>query len=412
MERLPLRRIAAFGFIPALAAIAPVIAIPVIVTQLGAHGWSALAIGQSVGGIAAVVVQFAWPTLGPAAIAGGVPATRWHEFARSLRVRLALFALIAAPAWFVAAALSPGPYASAAGLSAIAFSTYGLTPSWYFVGTGRASGVAAYETLPRLITTLLAIAILAVTASPYIYPICVLVGAAFGLAGAWIRIRKGTTAGGDAQPWPRASLMPHASLTLSGLVTSGYSIGSTAIVASVATSVPVVAAFAAVFRIQYLSRTPAMTLTTALQGWVAEGQAKHKRMKTALVTMAFLGVAVGLGISLVLGPVLRILFPGTSAVTPLTSVFCGLAVFAHAISSSTSAHVLIPSGRAHLVSVSTGIAGCLGVPLLLILTPLYGVDGAMAALLAAEALVVVVQLPAALGVVSHPDVALSDANVT
>jgi O-antigen/teichoic acid export membrane protein len=403
MERLPMRRVAAFGFLPVLAGIAPILVIPAIAAQLGEQGWSAIAVGQSVGQVGAILSAFAWPVVGPALVAGSSPQDQWHEFSRSIRVRTLLFLISALPLWWIATTLSPGVHSAAAGLSAIAFCAYGLGPGWYFVGVGQAGGVAAFETIPRLISTLVAIGLLFLTGSQFAYPACVLAGSLLGSIAAVWHLRRRRLPADDPTPaaTPESrSLWGQTSLTASGLITSGYTVASTAIVSAVAPGVSVVAAFAAVFRIQAMARIPAQTLGTSLQGWVAEGRSPSQRMKAALAWMIGLGLVVGTGVALLLPLALQILFLGTVSTTPFVSLLCGLLVLAHATSLSTSIHALIPTGRAHLVSVATVIASFVGVPLLLWLTPAYGVDGAVTALLVAEALVVAIELPVTMKIIA------------
>jgi O-antigen/teichoic acid export membrane protein len=379
--------------------------IPAIAAQLGEQGWSAIAVGQSVGQVGAILSAFAWPVIGPALVAGRPPEAQWREFSRSMRVRTLLFVISVIPLWWIATTLSPGVHSDAAGLSAIAFCAYGLGPGWYFVGVGQAGGVAAFETIPRLLSTLVAIAILILTGSQLAYPACVLAGSLLGsIAAAWhLRRRRGTADSPELTsklPKPR-SLWTQVSLTASGLVTSGYTVASTAIVSAVAPGVSIVAAFAAVFRVQAMARIPPQTLATSLQGWVAEGRSPSQRMKAALAWMIALGLFGGACVALLLPLILRILFLGAVSTTPFVSLVCGLLVLAYSTSLSTSVHVLIPTGRAHLVAVATVLASCVGVPLLLWLTPAYGVEGAMLALLIAEALVVAIELPATVRIITR-----------
>lgn len=401
-DRLPRRRIVSFGLLPVLAGVAPVLVLPVIAARLEKEGWAAIAVGQSVGLVGAILVAFAWPVLGPAAVAGRTSDLQWRELWRSLRVRSALFLLVIVPAWAIAAALSPGPFSDAAGLTAVAFCAYGLASGWFFIGTGQAGGVAAFEAVPRLVGTMAAIPILWFTANPLAYPACILVGSLAGSIGAaWRVSRRTKRSSEDELPKQGASRsLQHLSLTLSGLVTSGYTVGSTAIVSALAPNVWVIAAFAGVFRIQAMARIPAQTIAGALQGWVSEGGTPAKRMRLALAAMVGIGAVVGLSVAVLLPLTLDILFLGSVSATPLASALCGLLVFAHATSLSASVHVLVPAGRVHLISLATVLGSCLGVPLLLWLTPRFGVEGAVVSLLAAEALVVAIELPAALQVIS------------
>ena len=63
------RRIVAFAGVPFLALLAPFIFLPVLSRLAGVDAWVAIALGQSVGGLAALVAGVGYATLAPPAVA-------------------------------------------------------------------------------------------------------------------------------------------------------------------------------------------------------------------------------------------------------------------------------------------------------------------------------------------------------
>ena len=65
-----------YVLVPAMGALIPLLAVPVVTGTFGATAFAALAIGQSVGAAAAVVVDLGWSLNGPQAVARSGPGAR------------------------------------------------------------------------------------------------------------------------------------------------------------------------------------------------------------------------------------------------------------------------------------------------------------------------------------------------
>src|SRR5690606_39093593 len=63
------RRILAFAGVPFLSLLAPFLFLPVLARLAGADAWVAIALGQSVGGFAALIGGVGYPTLAPPQVA-------------------------------------------------------------------------------------------------------------------------------------------------------------------------------------------------------------------------------------------------------------------------------------------------------------------------------------------------------
>jgi hypothetical protein len=59
-----LRRLLGFGLVPALSMLSSILLLPIISLKIGPSGWTAVAVGQSIGAIFSSVVSLAWGVIG------------------------------------------------------------------------------------------------------------------------------------------------------------------------------------------------------------------------------------------------------------------------------------------------------------------------------------------------------------
>lgn len=395
---IPFGRIVRFAAIPLVAAIAPILILPVISRFLGPEEWAALAVGQSVGQIASGVVLFGWGTIGPTKVAMLPPDRRWISMVSSLRTRIPIFVVCVIVAPLVSLHLVATNSAFIAGLTAIAFCSLGLSPAWYYVGVGSSAGVLLFDTVPRLLSYILAAVLLALTRIDWVYPAAILMGSAVGGIASFCvgRLRYPASKGdGVSSVRERADIPKHALLTTSALVASLYTVGSTAVSSLALSGSAALGLFAAITRLGTMAQSPATTLGTALQGWAVEGENSSSRKQSAMLIMMGEGILVGILVAIGLPYAVNVLFLGTFHVSWLSALFCGVAVACHAMSLGLALLVLIPDGQERAVSWATIVASLVGAPCLLVLPRLFGVDGAVGAVAIAQAVVVIIELPVA-----------------
>jgi hypothetical protein len=131
-----LRRILAFAGLSFLSLITPFLFLPILARVAGAEAWLAIAIGQSIGAFAALVVALGYNTIGPTTVALEPAPTRPAILERSIRPRLALFVPASAVAATLAALVAPGDYRLDTALMAVVLTMSGLSSSWYMIGLG------------------------------------------------------------------------------------------------------------------------------------------------------------------------------------------------------------------------------------------------------------------------------------
>ena len=182
------RRILGFAAIPFLSLLAPFLFLPVLARIAGADAWVAIALGQSVGGFAALIVSLGYPTLAPPQVATADPERRRRILATSLHARVPLFVVACIGAVFVASLIAPDSHRVEAGLMAGVFSLAGLASTWYWIGVGRALPILWTEVVPRMVATLAATGILLAGGPVIWYPILLGIAMLAGPAAVAVRV--------------------------------------------------------------------------------------------------------------------------------------------------------------------------------------------------------------------------------
>lgn len=375
--------------VPAVSAAAPLAVIPAVTSRFGASGWSAVAVGMSVGIAAAVVGELGWSIVGPLRIARD-PAARAAVFARATASKLVVTAVLL-PVVVTVTATVVERHVLAAVLVAVGVALGALSPTWYFVGLGRPGRIVLTEALPRVV--------LAVAAA-----VAVWAGAPLEVYGACLVLAVVATAlltplVDDAARFPSARafaqvplvVREQAVLVLGRAVTTTYKSLPVALLG--VTAPASVAAFAAADRplrmgLQVLSAVP-----DRLQTWVGTPDAELARRRSVVS----FGMNVGLGA--VAGTVFAVAMPAVSAWLFAGAVHVdrdlaawGGALVAVICSSRGAGLALVSAGRHAHTTTAAIAAAVVGVPGVLAAGAAAGATGAVAALVLAEGVGLVVQL--------------------
>src|SRR5690606_35063781 len=114
-----------FAGLPFLSLVTPFLFLPILARIAGPDAWLAIAVGQSVGGFAALFVSLGYNTVGPTVVA--LATDRPAVLQRSILPRLVLFVPSAVVAVAVAVVVAPGSHRLEAGIMALALTLAGLS---------------------------------------------------------------------------------------------------------------------------------------------------------------------------------------------------------------------------------------------------------------------------------------------
>lgn len=162
--------------VPVLNAVSPLIALPAITSTHGAGAWAAIAIGQSLGSTAGVLIELGWGLSGSQRVARMSARNRGRVFATSLVTKGIVAVPVLALALPIAFVLTPA-FGGIAALIALASGLAALGAGWIFIGMMRPRLFLVTEVLPR--TVLVAASAVAISAGlPLVlYPLALLVAA-------------------------------------------------------------------------------------------------------------------------------------------------------------------------------------------------------------------------------------------
>ena len=161
--KLPVRALRAgrslLGYFLGTAAIGllTLLLVPAYVLSAGASAWGAIAVSQSLGALAAVIVGWGWPLDGPVKIARHPPASVPSFYFYTVRFRLTAIAATTFLGVPLAITMTGVSSAALAAASFLSTATIGLTSRWLFVGLGKPYTLLLLELTTRVLSMIVAV---------------------------------------------------------------------------------------------------------------------------------------------------------------------------------------------------------------------------------------------------------------
>ncbi len=379
----------------ALGGVTSLLAIPVIISVVGAATWGSLAVAQAIGAIFAVGVGFGWGIIGPAQVAGLTASARGQFFKDSLVSRVLLFAC-ALPAYIVTVLVVLGTRADIGAFLIGGISTVlvAVGSGWFFVGEAQPARLLANESVPRALGTIAGAALLFVTHSLVLFVVVQLVGIliSIGMTTRSInaRHRDGALNLSVRQGFTRLKAS-YASMVTAGTAALYVNVPLIVVSAVVPLATPVYAAAEKIQRFALLAMSP---FTQVVQGYIPNAD-DVAGIRQRIVRSV--GVALGFGVALaaVLGALLpwgaNIITAGKVSVPFSLSIPMGLTTGLIMISGVTGLAALVALGKQRTVALSTVVGACVGLPLTIALGLVVGLEGIAWSVTLSEVLVLVIQ---------------------
>lgn len=402
--RVVLGRLAGFTILPLLALVMPLILMPIIGGLLGATGWSDAIAGQAVGTMASVAIQWGWNVEGTVLIAQTTDERlRAEIYARSVRTRLLLAAIVMPVAAIVSALIAHPGMQGAAISMALAYALLGMSPAYYCIGVGRPGLFGAYDTVPRFVAILLAAPLLLWARDLWPFPVIMALMSAGSLAVFHRRYAPG-------QPWFPRDLRQ----TLRDLGeqrhTAGINIAGQVFaqaptpIANATTSAQIAGPLATTDILYRLGLFSTVALGNAFQSWTLEPGIPNRRQRhlAAIGAHVVLGVA-GVVVLVLLGPIVSPFI--SSGAAPATTILClyyGLAFAFVSASTPLIRNLLIPAGRQPLVLRTTVQSGLIGTVAMLGAGLLGWIQGVAIGMALSQLALLLILLPPALKVLNAP----------
>lgn len=392
-DSIPWRRLFAFAGFQLLGALTPLMVLPILSRQIGQSGWVGLSIGFGVGAAAALLVNSGWQAVGPSRIMQVSADLRPQEYAESLLFRSLSFGLFGGAAAAIAAIASPDGWKALAALMAVAMASWGLSPSWFFVGIGKPSAVFALESLPRFVASALSV-IFVSSLGAWVYPAFLLLST---VVGCLISLRVvGVDVATIMKPgpgWLRQGFS-NMGVSFATLFCNGYTNLAVPIASVAGASVAGVGQLAAAVRVRGLAQAGTLSVSSAFQGWVSATERSHSVRRATLASCftVFTGMLTSLSIWLLFPAASSFLAGELNRVQGSLALASALACVAHSISATATFHWLVPLRRIRVVSASYIFSGLLGAGSIAVLSATHGALGAALGVLLGEACVALIQL--------------------
>lgn len=384
-----LARFAGFGAVPMVAAVVPLLVLPIASRIQGADGWAAIGTGQAIGSLVAMVSSYGWNVNGGARIAQAESAERQREiYALSFWCRAVVYLVGGAAGAALSAFLVGGSFAWVAALATLATGATGLTLAWYSVGVGTARIALWYEAIPIAALTLLSAIVMLWTGSVAVYPALMLGGIIVGLILMNVHLYR--------RPLPPLHLRAVASTFRSNLALAiadgvGGSYTTAPIPVSQALSGTQAAAqLTSADKVYRIGITAIAVLANSLQKWVLEvsfAQGRMRRHRVALALHTALGLA-GFAVLTFAGEWLTRFLLGAE-VTPPAEVFpaYGVTFFIIALTTPLIRNVLVPAQQDRIVLIAIVTSAVLGLPTMIVGGLVFGLVGIVTGLALSEVVV-------------------------
>jgi hypothetical protein len=360
-------RLSGFALLPLLSLITPLLLLPTVSSVVGSHGVSSVISGQAIGGFAATLLIWGWNVDGPVAAARATTdEERAAIYSRSIRTRLLLLIVVLPATAIVSTLIAIHGFGPDAAYMGIANALAGLSPAWFCIGLGKPRLLALYDTLPRVLATVISAPLIFLTQSLWSYGIAMVLASIVSLTLFHHRYSP-------SQRWLPRPIRDTlhdlgAQAHTAGISLMGNAYASTPAPIATATSSPIASGSLSTADTLYRFGIFSVTaLGNAFQGWTIEPgiAAPYRRHLAAVAAHSALGLA-GLAVITTLGPFASsLLFAGKAQATTVLCLYYGLAFFFLSVSTPLIRNLLIPAARQALVLRWTTVSAVFGLAAML-----------------------------------------------
>ena len=389
---------AAYGTSVALGTIATLFGISVVISEEGATVSGGLAVAQTIGALAAIVIACGWGILGPAAVAGMANADRGRYFINSLTSRSLLLTVLVIPYVILVFALSPpGTSILPNAISGATVLFTALGSDFFFVGIAKPWLLLLFDALPRILGTTAGAAALLATHQVLWFVVPQLLGALLAVVIATVAISRS---------YPPGVL--NLSLRDSVARLKGNSAGLLAAsMVGLYVRVPIllvsalapggIPAFALIDKLQKFGNAALVPVTQVAQGYVPAADSRIEtadRVRRVLQVASLVAIGAGAAFYLAIPTAAGIVSGREIDIsTPLRLAF-SVILAAIVISGVAALAGLMSLGEARSVAASTTFGTVFGIPLCVLMIMQFGIEGAAWSVAATESSVATYQLVA------------------
>ena len=373
-----LSRVFGFALLPAFSFLASLVILPIISARFGPAAWSMVALGQSTGAIASIVVGLTWPIEGGNLVAGLTPAERGPVYVRSVASQFIVFVVAGSVASVATYLLAP-TYNWEAVVFSLANTAGGFTAAWYFSGVGTPRPLLINEGLMRMLGYVAALIAILAGGDLMWYATTTLGAALVSIGLNWWTIvtrkhvRIPRTIARDAWRTVREEWFG----TLARLIQSVYSFGGPSLFALLHPAG--LADYAGSRTVQVTAANALSAVPNAFVSWVGSqrGERLRDRIRSTNMLMAVSAVLIFVGVAVFGQLILNYLFAHKLTLALDDRLLLAAAIALSFYNRSYQLLVLVPLGRKSLVYSTTMFSSILGLAAYCVLIPTLGLTGGL-----------------------------------
>ena len=387
---LPAGRILGVAGGTLLATASQVVVLSAIAYNQPSSAWAAIAVGQSIGNVAAIAGAYGWNLSGPARWALSPAESRDSLYFDSLRSRALVCAFVLPVALVVGWAIAPSGEVILLLTTVVATTAIALSPNWFNVAEGNTPAMLGYNFVPRSLAALSAAALVLAGFPALTFPVLLLLLTVLPALVFSVRVRRRGPV--TLAPLTRV-LRAQGQAALTDFTGGSFAAANVTLVAT-QVSLAELAQYTSAQRVYQLGIIGLLVLSQSLQGWTVDPTANSDhRARTALKAHVLLGLVGGVLLAIAGPPLSAVLF-GEQLAAP-EAVTLMLAVSFALLSCSTGAglHVLIPRRHQPTVLRATVAASLLGVVSVLAFAHVWGQTGGAAGLALSQLVALLIMVP-------------------
>ncbi|WP_426623366.1 lipopolysaccharide biosynthesis protein [Leifsonia sp. McL0607] len=383
--------------VPLLNAVSPLLALPAITASYGSEAWAAIAVGQSLGGTAGILVELGWGLSGSQRVARMSPRNRANAFGVSLVAKAVVGIPTIGIAVWLSFLLAPEGFGDTAAVVAAAAAIAMFSGGWIFVGILKPRLFLYTEALPRALLIAASAVAIHLGAALWTYTGALLLASVAAPIAGGIVLKLRPRDFVSLSPRRLMRVIGHQRAALSSSVFSSVYISLGTAVATLG-SPNATLLFASVDRLQRMVQQVVRPVGYVLKGWVGrevDPESRVHRAVRATFVSGSIGVVSGALFALASPWAAEVIFSGTVHVPPLAAVISGLSIAVMCTSVSTGGVLLVSLRRVSAVATSAAVGAAVGLPGIFFGAMFFGGTGALTGQLLAEVSVLIVQIVAA-----------------
>lgn len=342
-----------------------------------------------------MLVELGWGLNGPVRVSRANQKARQSIYALSILTKLITILPTATASALVAWLISP-EYRLESALAAVAATSLGMSPAWFFIGRGKPFTILLTDAIPKVAVSIAAATVITFGGALLVYPIGLLLAALVSpiLGAHFAKMNRY-----DLRRFHLRHLFKaiwYQALALRGRAASALYISLPVTIIG-AVSPESVVMFSAAERLQRMYLSVFQSVPSSLLPWVSSSTDRTERRTRALRSI-WLNLIVGIFAAWIFAAcspmASELLFSGVATIPWGVSLICAVIILFTCLSRATGGIALVSFHKISAISDSATLGALIGIPGVAILGAYFGTIGGLLGMTIAELSVLLYQVVA------------------